>query len=141
MEIPGVDNVGLDPTDYGIQTGEPGGKLGKDEFLKLLISQMQNQDPLKPMDSAATIAQLAQFSSLEQMQNMSTQMESQRKENAVTSAVALTGQAVSVVLASGASTYGVVDSVVWEDGQANISINGNIFPASDIVSIGRIGAL
>ena len=46
--------------------------LGKDDFLKLLMTQMQNQDPLKPMDDAASIAQLAQFSSLEQMQNITT---------------------------------------------------------------------
>ena len=44
-------------------------KLGKDEFLKILTTQLANQDPTKPMDSDAFVAQLAQFSSLEQMQN------------------------------------------------------------------------
>ena len=44
--------------------------LDKDAFLKLLITQMQNQDPLNPMDNKESIAQLAQFSSLEQMQQM-----------------------------------------------------------------------
>jgi len=45
--------------------------LGKDEFLKLLITKLQNQDPLKPMDDESFIAQLAQFSTLEQMNNIS----------------------------------------------------------------------
>lgn len=45
--------------------------LGKDEFLKILIAQLQNQDPLNPMDDREFIAQMAQFSSLEQMMNMS----------------------------------------------------------------------
>lgn len=46
--------------------------LGKDDFLKMLVTQLQNQDPLKPMDDTAFVAQMAQFSSLEQMQNLNT---------------------------------------------------------------------
>lgn len=53
-------------------TTETQGKssLGKDDFLKLMIAQLQNQDPLEPMDGSQYSAQLAQFSSLEQMKNM-----------------------------------------------------------------------
>jgi flagellar basal-body rod modification protein FlgD len=42
----------------------------KDEFLQLFVTQLKNQDPLNPMDSAGFTAQLAQFSSLEQLQNI-----------------------------------------------------------------------
>ncbi len=44
--------------------------LGQDAFLNLLVTQMQHQDPTQPMDNSAFIAQLAQFSSLEQLQQM-----------------------------------------------------------------------
>lgn len=56
---------------YGADTASKNDVLGKDAFLKLLVTQLQNQDPLNPLDDKEFIAQLAQFSSLEQMTNIS----------------------------------------------------------------------
>jgi flagellar basal-body rod modification protein FlgD len=51
-------------------TQGPGGALGKDQFLQLLVAQMKNQDPMNPMDSSQMAAQLAQFSTVEQLTQM-----------------------------------------------------------------------
>ncbi|MEP7305667.1 MAG: flagellar hook capping FlgD N-terminal domain-containing protein [Acidobacteriota bacterium] len=53
-------------------TGPKSATLGKDVFMQLLITKMQNQDPTQPQDDSALLAQLAQFSTLEQMQQMNT---------------------------------------------------------------------
>lgn len=56
-------------------------KLGKEEFLKLLITQLENQDPLDPMDDKEFVAQLAQFSSLEQLTNISKGVDTLKDNN------------------------------------------------------------
>jgi flagellar basal-body rod modification protein FlgD len=72
--------------------------LGKDEFLKLMMAQLSSQDPTAPSDSNAFVAQLAQFTSLEQMQNMNSSLESLLVGQASTNntdAVSLVGKDVT----------------------------------------------
>ncbi len=73
--------------------------LGKDSFLQLLVTQMQNQNPLDPQDNSQFVAQLAQFSSLETMQNLSATVDSistQYQSSQALQASALVGRSVTV---------------------------------------------
>ncbi len=76
-----------------------GNELGKDEFLKLLVTQMENQNPLEPQDNGEFIAQLAQFSSLEGIDNLNDTMGdfvSNYQSGMALEATALVGRRVQV---------------------------------------------
>lgn len=100
------------------------GTLGKDAFLKLLTTQMQYQDPLNPTSDTEWIAQMAQFSALEAMQNMA-----QTTEN--TQAFQLVGQYVIVDENSGIGapklTAGLVDYVTVQGGKAYLNMDGKTY--------------
>ncbi|SHN16238.1 flagellar hook assembly protein FlgD [Gracilibacillus kekensis] len=69
----------IDPTYYlanQTKSREASSSLGKDQFLKILMTQLQNQDPLNPMEDKEFISQMATFSSLEQMMSMSKSIDS-----------------------------------------------------------------
>lgn len=70
--------------------------LGKNEFLKILVAQIRNQDPTKPMEDTQFISQMAQFSSLEQMQNVS-------KTNSLQQAMMSIGNDVKATISNGIS--------------------------------------
>ncbi len=86
-----ITQTGWDSQAQGAQTSKS--QLGKQDFMRLLISQIQNQDPLNPQDSSAFVAQLAQFSGLEQMVQMN-----QRLDSLAVSSSASTGTAVASLI-------------------------------------------
>ena len=70
-----VSSVGSSSTELN-QISSPDRVLGKDDFLQMLVTQLKFQDPLNPMDNTAFVAQLAEFSALEQMQNVNSTLQS-----------------------------------------------------------------
>ena len=75
----------------------PGGAMGKNEFLKMLIAQLQNQDPLNPMQGDQMAAQLAQFSSLEQLQQINATLTDQQSSQGSLLGAIQSGAAINTI--------------------------------------------
>ena len=108
-------------------------ELGKDDFLKLLITQLQNQDPTSPMENTEFIAQMAQFSSLEQMTNMSTEFTKLANMLNSGEAVSLLGKSVEV--ASGESSISGVVEAVTRGTNPQIKVNGMVYSMDQINAV------
>lgn len=111
--------------------------LGKDDFLKLLVTQLQYQDPLQPMDNSQFIAQLAQFSALEQMNNVANGMNTLQQTSSLGTAAQLIGANVTVSDSTGASVTGHVTGIQMVNGVAKVTINNQQFDLSQITSVSR----
>lgn len=111
-----IDNA-VDKTTGDASKGNTGkADLGKDDFLKLLVTELRSQNPLEPLDSKDYIAQLAQFSSLEQMQNLNLQMAS-------LSAVNVVGKTARALDEKGENEIsGQIKGVVFANGKINLII-------------------
>lgn len=108
-------------------------ELGKDDFLKLLLTQLSNQDPTSPMENTEFIAQMAQFSSLEQMTNMSTEFAKLANMLNSNEAVSLLGKNVTISTGD-TSVNGVVEAVArGEDPQ--VEVNGMLYSMDQIKSV------
>jgi flagellar basal-body rod modification protein FlgD len=119
-------------------TGAAGGALGKTAFLKLLVQEMTNQDPLKPADNTEFIAQLAQFSTLEQMQNMNDGFGKLQTSFQSAEARGLLGVQVDAVNSStGADVNGVVDQIIVNsDGSIQVDVNGTPVSIGEVIKVG-----
>ncbi len=108
--------------------------LGKDAFLQLLVTQLQHQDPLSPQDNSEFVAQLAQFSSLEELQNLTSSMNNSQALNLVGKYV-IVEVGKSEGLSQTTTISGYVDYVQMVEGKAMLSINDNLYKYDDLDSV------
>ena len=106
--------------------------LGKDAFLQLLVTQMQNQDPMNPSTDTEYVAQLAQFSQLEQLQNLGTESEKSQ-------AFSLVGRycVFQSKDSNGNTSYpeGYVDSVNISGGKVTLSVGDKIYKYDELYTV------
>lgn len=109
--------------------------LGQEDFLKLLSVQFQKQDPMKPMEDNAFIAQMAQFSSLEQAQNLTSQMTQMRATQDLVTANSYIGRQVTIDAGKGEIVKGNVEGIEIDAGVPRLTIGGVTYPLSSVLYV------
>ena len=108
--------------------------LGKDDFLKILITQLRNQDPTKPMEDKEFISQMAQFSTLEQMNNMSEGFSNLSGKLQSSQAMSALGKSVEVATEGGQTVTGTVGEVTMGE-FPQVLVNGTYYDFSQVKRI------
>jgi flagellar basal-body rod modification protein FlgD len=98
--------------------------LGKDDFMQLLVAQLKNQDPMKPMEDKEFIAQLAQFSSLEATEKLNTQLDELLGSQSLVQAATLIGKQATAKLTTGETLTGTISEVRMLSGKPTVILNG-----------------
>ncbi|MCM1495356.1 MAG: hypothetical protein NC089_06100 [Bacteroides sp.] len=131
MAVSGIDTSAA--STVASKTKETGSNtLDKDAFLKLLVTQMQYQDPLEPTDNTEWMSQMAQFSQMEAMNNLNTAFSN-------TQALGLVGEYVllNVTDSAGAQKQigGLVQYVTISNNQALLRVNDEYYPMENLDSV------
>lgn len=113
-----------------------GEQLGKDSFLKLLVTELTHQDPTQPMQDKEFIAQMAQFSSLEQMSNMSKEMKNLSSNTRSSEAYNLLGKKVQGIdPMTGKAVEGTVSHIVRDAEETYLAVDNARLRLEDIHAI------
>lgn len=121
----------LNPSERPLR--EHKGTLDKDDFLLLLVRQLQNQDPLNPMQDRDFIAQMAQFSALEQMYNLNMQFTLIR--NSPAHLTGLIGKHVTWLTADLQEQSGIVTGILYKDGLPYAKVGDKDIQLYDIIRV------
>ena len=130
-----------------------GSNLSSGDFLSLLTTEMQNQDPMKPVDDTQSMAQLAQFSALSATEELNKSFQSFQSNFGVMQSASLIGKTVTVstpdATGNSSNVTGTVSSIAVQNGQPFFTMNGSngkpitdnngqplLFPTTEIVGIG-----
>lgn len=116
---------------YGANAKTAKAEGGKEDFLKLLVAQLKSQDPMNPVDNQEFLAQLAQFSVVERLQNL----EQQGTQSAAMQAAGLVGMNVSAETAAGLKVSGRVDAVVSGQDGPLLSVDGAQVKLEEITEV------
>jgi flagellar basal-body rod modification protein FlgD len=115
--------------------------LTTQDFLQLLSNQLQNQDPLQPMDDSEYLAQMAQFTSLQQVNTLSSTVSTMSNSQQQLAAVSYLGATVTMSNGNNGTVSGQVTSVDTSGTTPQLMVNGTLYPLTSLLSVSPAPAL
>ncbi|HLF93247.1 MAG TPA: flagellar hook capping FlgD N-terminal domain-containing protein [Planctomycetota bacterium] len=119
----------------GIPSASSRASISRDQFLKILVSELTSQDPLEPMNNNDFIQQLVGLQSLEQTANLTDSLSSFERFMQMSSGSTMIGKSVKGLAANGEQVQGVVTKVVLENGTVNVVVGSRKVPVDSITEI------
>lgn len=126
---------GSPPTTASSAAGRGIERLGKQEFLQLLVAQLRSQDPLKPMEDKEFITQLAQFTTLETMQSLDKRLEALTQAQLLAQAATLLGRDIEATTSDGTTLSGTVSEVRMANGTPQLVVGEHTVPLSQVTRV------
>jgi flagellar basal-body rod modification protein FlgD len=123
MDVTSLKSSGTTSTSTQDVSGK-NAQMGKDQFLKLFVAQLQHQDPMNPMEDADFMGQMASFSTLEQVTNMAAANQAIATNLQLSQSVGLIGRTVTWMDENDATHTGVVEKVTQIDGTSVLTVSG-----------------
>ena len=127
-----ASNVNADGT---LNTNTNAASVDQNQFLTLLVNELQNQDPTAPVDQTQTLSQLAQFSQLQETTTLNQTLTANQGFTNVAQSATLIGKTVSTATSTDAGISGVVSSVSLSGGTTYLQVGGQNVDASTVTSI------
>jgi len=136
MTVSAVEMLGSTTQPTTSTTDSTSSQMDKDLFLKLMVAQLKNQDPMNPQDSAEFLAQTAQFTSLEKLDAVASQSSQALAAQMAFGASSLAGRTVSYIGADGATeATGTVEAVRFTAAGPMLTVGGVEVPIANVVTV------
>ena len=135
MNVTSANLISTDTSYAPGSTRTPMKTLNQDDFLKLVMAQMTNQDPMNPQKDTEFIAQMTQFSALEQSKSMQQDIARLQTVQTFMQANAVLGRVVALQDEQGALVHGIVSAVQVEAGTPKLIVNGQAYDLSTLLSV------
>jgi len=130
MITPTPPSTAFTPSPVSYSAGND--ELDRNTFLRLLTIQIQMQDPLEPLSGQEFVAQLAQFSTVEQLESTNLQLTLLQRAETVTQSLALIGRQIAT---RDESVSGLVEAVIFVDGQPKLVVGDEQIDPGDVIRV------
>jgi flagellar basal-body rod modification protein FlgD len=140
MSVPAINTTGIPATvtagsDQSARTRIPAKLLDQGDFLKLVVAQMTNQDPLKPQTDTEFISQMTTFTTLEQTKTMQGDIAQMKTQQEVLKGMSLMNREVVVNDGDAGNKMGVVTGLDMDGQNVKVVIGGKSYALSDVLAV------